>query len=77
MEEEFQLGRTRYGVRGTPTLMLEDGTRLHMPMATPRIRDERIVAVHEQTCLGEDCLQATRGLFEQALRQGTGSGGRS
>ncbi len=77
VEEEFQLGRTRYGVRGTPTLMLEDGTRLHMPMATPRIVNERIMGVHKQTCLGEECLQATRGLFEQALQAGTGTGARN
>ncbi len=73
VEEECQVGRTRFGVRGTPTLMLEDGTRLHMPMATPRIINERIVGVREQTCLGEECLQATRALFDQAVRGGPGT----
>ena len=68
VEQEARLGRERYGVRGTPTLMLEDGTRLDMPMATPRIARGRIVAVHEQTCLGDACRAATRALFERALQ---------
>jgi len=72
--QEARLGRERYGVRGTPTLMLEDGARLLMPMATPRIARGRIVAVHEQTCLGDGCRAATRALFEQALQQHSGDG---
>src|SRR5512146_834166 len=32
VSQEARLGRERYGVRGTPTLMLEDGARLLMPM---------------------------------------------
>jgi predicted DsbA family dithiol-disulfide isomerase len=66
--QEAELGRTRYGVRGTPTLMLADGTRLGMPMATPRIVGGHIVGVRELTCVGEQCREATRALFEQALQ---------
>ncbi len=67
VKQEFELARSRYGVRGTPTLMLHDGTRLDMPMATPRIAGGRIVGVHHQTCLGDTCREATRTLFERAL----------
>lgn len=65
--QEFELGRTRYGVHGTPTLMLGDGARLQMPIAYPRIASGRIVGVRTQTCLGEACRAATRALFERAL----------
>lgn len=67
VKQEFELARSRYGVRGTPTLMLPDGTRLEMPMATPRIAGGRIIGVRRQTCLGDGCRDATRALFEQAL----------
>jgi predicted DsbA family dithiol-disulfide isomerase len=66
--EEGRLGRERYGVRGTPTLMLADGTKLHHPIAEPRMRGRKIVAVGALPCHGAGCLDATRALFEQALR---------
>ncbi len=66
VKQEFELARSRYG-GGTPTLMLPDGTRLEMPMATPRIAGGRIIGVRRQTCLGDGCRDATRALFEQAL----------
>jgi len=71
--QEFELARTRYGVRGTPTLMLADGTRLEMPMGTPTIANGRIVGVRAQTCLGEGCYDATRALFERALHRSDAS----
>jgi predicted DsbA family dithiol-disulfide isomerase len=67
VKQEFELARSRYAVRGTPTLMLPDGTRLDMPMATPRTAGGRIVGIRQQTCLGESCRDATRALFERAL----------
>jgi predicted DsbA family dithiol-disulfide isomerase len=67
--EEARLGRERYGVRGTPTLMLPDGTRLRHPIAFPRMRDRIVVGVAALPCCGEDCLTATRDLLERALRQ--------
>jgi predicted DsbA family dithiol-disulfide isomerase len=68
--EEARLGRERYRVRGTPTLMLPDGTRLRHPMAFPRMRDRKVVGVTGLPCCGDECLAATRGLVEQTLRQG-------
>lgn len=65
-----QLGREQYGVRGTPTLMLPDGTRLHHPISFPLMRQRRVVGVRPLPCAGDDCLEATRGLFEEALRHG-------
>lgn len=65
---EGQRGREQYGVRGTPTLMLPDGTRLHHPIAFPRMRQRRVVGVRPLPCCGDDCLAATRELFEAALR---------
>ncbi len=67
VKQEFELARSRYGVRGTPTLMLPDGTRLEIPMATPRIAGGRIVGLRRQSCLGDGCRAATRAIFEQAL----------
>jgi predicted DsbA family dithiol-disulfide isomerase len=65
--EESRLGRERYGVRGTPTLMLGDGTRLRAPIAFARMRERKVVGVQALPCCGEACLEATRALFEQAL----------
>jgi predicted DsbA family dithiol-disulfide isomerase len=65
--EESRLGRERFQVRGTPTLMLPNGTRLDLPVAFPTIRNRKIVAVRPLPCIGEGCLDATRALFVQAL----------
>ena len=66
--EEARLGRERYRVRGTPTLMLVDGTKLRLPIAYPRMEDRKVVGVPALPCCGDDCLEATRGVIEQALR---------
>lgn len=65
--DERKLGRERYKVRGTPTLMLSDGTRLRSPIAFPSMRNRRIVGVSPLPCCGAGCLDATRELFERAL----------
>lgn len=65
---EGRLGRERYKVRGTPTLMLADGTKLRHPIAEPRMRGRKVVGVGALPCHGEGCLDATRALFEQAAR---------
>ncbi|HEY5088184.1 MAG TPA: DsbA family protein [Gemmatimonadaceae bacterium] len=66
---EAALGREQYHVRGTPTLMLSDGTRLRTPIAMAKIRNRRIVSVPPLTCFGDACVDATRALFEAALTQ--------
>lgn len=66
--EEGRLGKECYRVRGTPALMLSDGTRLHAPIAFPTIKERRVVAIKELPCCGEGCLDATRDLFERALQ---------
>lgn len=73
--EERRVGQEQYRVRGTPTLMLADGTRLRPPMAFPVMRERKVVAVGKLSCCGEGCLDATRALVEQAL-QARGSGQR-
>jgi predicted DsbA family dithiol-disulfide isomerase len=65
--DEARLGQERYRVRGTPTLMLANGTKLRHPIAFARMREERVVGVMPLPCHGEECVQATRDLFEQAL----------
>lgn len=65
--EEARLGREHYRVRGTPTLMLADGTKLRHPISYPRMEDRTIVGVAALTCHGEECIEATRALIEQAL----------
>jgi predicted DsbA family dithiol-disulfide isomerase len=67
--DEARLGQEQYRVRGTPTLMLGDGTKLRHPIAFARMREERVVGVMPLPCHGEECLQATRDLFERALGQ--------
>jgi predicted DsbA family dithiol-disulfide isomerase len=67
---EAPLGQEQYRVRGTPTLMLADGTKLRAPIAFPRMRDERIVGVTPLPCRGEECVQATRELITRALTCG-------
>jgi predicted DsbA family dithiol-disulfide isomerase len=64
---ERQVGQGRYGVRGTPTLMLGDGTKLRAPLAEPRLRQRKIVGIGHLPCYGDVCLDATRNLFDRAL----------
>ncbi len=66
--QESRLGRERYKVHSTPTVMLADGTRLQLPIAFPVMRGRKIVAVGTLPCCGDGCLDATRCLFEQALK---------
>jgi protein-disulfide isomerase-like protein with CxxC motif len=68
--EEARLGRERYRVRGTPTLMLADGTKLRHPIAYPRMEERQVVGVAALPCCGEGCLEATRAMLEQAVRAG-------
>jgi predicted DsbA family dithiol-disulfide isomerase len=66
--EEGRLGRETYGVRGTPTVMLADGSRLRPPLAFPKFVDDRIVSIGHLPCHGAECYAATDELFEKALR---------
>lgn len=65
--EEGRLGKEKFGVRGTPTIMLSDGTKLRHKMSYPNIKDGRIISVGKLPCCGEGCYEATRELFEKAL----------
>jgi predicted DsbA family dithiol-disulfide isomerase len=65
--EEGRLGKMHFGVRGTPTVMTEAGSKLHHALAYPNIQNGRIVGVSPAPCCGTGCDQATRALFEQAL----------
>jgi len=67
VEEEARLGREHHRVRGTPTLMLADGTRLRHPIAYPRMEDRVVVGVAPLPCHGKECLEATRAMIERAL----------
>ena len=65
--DESRVGREEFKVRGTPTLTLTDGTHLHFPITFPRIRAHRIVGMPPLGCVGEECSEAVRALFERAL----------
>jgi len=65
---EGRLGRERYGVHGTPTIMRDDGTKLHHPLAYANIREGKVLAVDPLPCCGEGCYEATRALFERTLQ---------
>ncbi len=65
--EEGRLGKELYNVRGTPTIMLSDGTKLRHPMAYPNIRDGKILSVGKLPCCGAGCDAAIRELFEKAI----------
>ena len=64
---EGQLGRDRYRVHGTPTIMLDDGTKLRHPIAYPNMQGGKITQAGVLPCCGEACLEITRGFFERAL----------
>jgi predicted DsbA family dithiol-disulfide isomerase len=66
--EEARLGRERYRVQGTPTLMLADGTKLRHPIAYPQMEERKVVGVAALPCCGEGCLEATRAVLEQAVQ---------
>lgn len=68
--EECRSGKERYRVRGTPTVMLPDGKKLKHPIAFPTIKERKVAGVRPLPCCGEGCLDATRNLFDEALRQG-------
>ena len=73
--EEPRIGQERYDVRGTPTVMLPDGKKLRHPISIPRMKDHDVVGVRPLPCYGEECLDKTRKLFEEALsRAGSGEG---
>lgn len=71
--EEGRLGKELYNVRGTPTIMLSDGTKLRHPMAYPNIQDGQILSVGKLPCCGEGCYQITREFFERALKHEPGA----
>jgi hypothetical protein len=54
--------------------MLADGAALVAPLAEPRMRERKIVAVGRLPCYGESCRNATRALFERALAAAGGAG---
>lgn len=64
---EAQLGHDRYGVRGTPTLMLENGVPIDQPFAEPHFEDGRVAAIGQLPCHGQECLQITSQLIDQAV----------
>lgn len=66
---EGKLGKEHFGVRGTPALMLSDGTRLRHPMAFPKIKNGKILSVGRMSCYGESCYDATRQFFIRALQK--------
>ncbi len=66
--EEGRLGKEIYKVRGTPTVMLADGKKLRHPLAYPNIKNGKILSVGRLPCCSEGCYDATRALFEQALK---------
>ena len=70
--EDARLGQERYRVRGTPTLMLGDGTKLRHPIAYPRMQGASVVGVSPLPCHGEGCITATRDFFERALQPPVG-----
>ena len=65
---DAQIGYDQFRVRGTPTLMREDGSRLRHPLAFPKMEDDIVVAVHPLPCHGDGCLDATRQLVESAIQ---------
>jgi predicted DsbA family dithiol-disulfide isomerase len=65
---ERRIGQEQYRVRGTPTLMLAEGTKLRAPIAFHVMRERKVVAVGRLPCCGASCLEATRALFERALQ---------
>ena len=67
MVAEATLGRERYRVRGTPTLVVADGTHLKLPIAFPRLENRQIVGISKLPCVGAGCDEAIRALFERTL----------
>ncbi|MBP9676890.1 MAG: hypothetical protein KBD67_09155, partial [Anaerolineaceae bacterium] len=64
---EGKLGKEQFNVRGTPTLMVSDGTKLRHPIAYPRLQNGKIISIGRLPCSGEGCYTATRALFDAAL----------
>jgi predicted DsbA family dithiol-disulfide isomerase len=71
--EDAHLGQERYRVRGTPTLMLGDGTKLRHPIAYPQMQGASVVGVSPLPCHGDACITATRDFFERALQPPVGN----
>ncbi len=65
---EGRMGKEQYGVSGTPTAMLRDGTRLELPQVEPQMQDGRVVSIGSLPCCGDGCYAATRELFEEAIK---------
>jgi predicted DsbA family dithiol-disulfide isomerase len=69
--EEARLGHDRYGVRGTPTVMLAASAPIDMPFAEPHFENGRVAAVKPLPCRGQECLELTRQMIDQAARPET------
>lgn len=65
--EDGRLGKETLKVRGVPTIMLDDGTKLRHPIAYPRLQGGKIVSIAPLPCCGDGCYQSTREMFESAL----------
>jgi hypothetical protein len=50
--EECRIGRERYRVRGTPTVMLPDGRKLRHPIAFPQMKGHKVVGVLRRVVSG-------------------------
>ncbi len=61
--DEARIGREQYRVRGTPTMMLANGSRLRTPISMAKIRNRRIVSVSPLPCVGDGCIEHSR-LFD-------------
>lgn len=64
---ESALARETYRVRGTPTLMRADGTRLRAPFGYPTMRDRKIAGIHAAPCAGAGCDDMIAQLFDEVL----------
>ena len=71
---ERRLGLEQFGVRGTPTLIMPDGSRARLPLAAPRMRNRRIIAVPALPCCGDGCLDEMRHLLDRAAMTASGPG---
>jgi predicted DsbA family dithiol-disulfide isomerase len=64
---EGRLGKEKYGVSGTPTVMGADGKHMQVPLSEPHKEDGLILSIPPLTCCGETCYAAIRALFEQVM----------
>ena len=62
--KDARVGQERYWARGTPSILLSDGTMLRHAITYAHKRDSHVIGVMPLPCRGDECIESPQDLFE-------------